>query len=398
MSELLWAVLILAVAFLFFGLIPGLGAFSVRARWRIFRRRIEETSLYPFLSYSDLSREGHFLGNYRVFGTLEAIQGRNRIWVNGGSYTVEADLEGTRLYLLPSFSRRKPALPVETLEEVIPDEEPSVVSWEQIYSLPAGTNLFMGGAVFFEEGRAVFRSQARQPLLVILYDGEKNTILQRAIWGGRQKNEYWNQFTLPSLLTGSFCMLLLAYLAARSTPAGLPSPLALALAFFPVAGLLPPGIVLYYVYQFCWKKARLLRAERDLLRLPLRYFPDRNSKDGEGLARLPGGAAYVMSRDPRLLIRGQLTIRGSSVLGPRQQQEAQCVLFGCSEGPHGERGVATPTDPMAELVLVLDEPSGMAVDCDRAARLFALLSALSVFAALTLNFLLLVLVWHLILR
>ena len=266
-------ILVFAVAFLFFGLIPGIGAFFVRSRWRLFRRRIAESSLYPLLNYSDLSRTGDFLGRYRVFGQLEAIQGENRIWINNGSFTVEADLRQAKLYFLPSFSAGARTLPVERLQEEVPDEQPTLVSWNKIFSLPAGTQIFAAGQLNSEEGRGVFRSQNKDPLLVVMYDGRSNTIVQRAVWGGRQKNEYWNQFTLASLLTGSFCMVLLAYIFLRSSPSSLPVLFALSLALFPISGVLPPGFVLYYLYRFFWKRARMLRAERDLLRLPLRYYP-----------------------------------------------------------------------------------------------------------------------------
>jgi len=250
MTDLELIFLVFIVAFLFYGLIPGIGAFSVRSRWRGFRRRLQESSLFPFVSYSDLSKRGEYLGNFRMFGDLEAIQGKNGILVNSGSFTVEADLETAKLYFLPSFSASNQKLPVERLEDVVVDEQPASVSWDQIFSLPAGTQMFVAGALFSEEGRAVFRSRHKEPLLVVLYDGDKTTILRRAIWAGRQRNEYWNQFTVASLLTGSFCMLLLAFILLRSAAATRATLLALSLAFFPISGLLPPGFILYYLYRY----------------------------------------------------------------------------------------------------------------------------------------------------
>jgi hypothetical protein len=398
MHELYLIILVFAAAFLFFGLIPGIGAFSVRSRWRLFRRRIQESSLFPFLNYSDLSRRGDFLGRYRVFGQLEAIQGENRIWINNGSFTVEVDLQSANLYFLPSFSTKAQTLPVERLEEVIPDEQPALVSWDQVFSLPAGTQMFIAGPLYSVEDRAVFRSQVKDPLLVVLYDGEQRTIVQRAIWGGRQRNEYWNQFTLVSLLTGSFCMLLLAYIFMRSTPSGLPPLFALSLAFFPILGLLPPGFILYYMYRFFWKRARLLRAQRDLLRLPLRYYKDSEGMNREVVIALPTGESYLCSQDADLLIKGELIIRGGSIPSIERGKIEEYVLFGAYRETGEQRWVEAPQDPMAELVLVMGNPATLAESCNARAHLFEQLSALCAFAALTLNLFLLLLIWHLIIR
>jgi hypothetical protein len=391
-------ILVFAVAFLFFGLIPGIGAFFVRSRWRLFRRRVAESSLYPFLGYSDLSRAGDFLGRYRVFGQLEAIQGENSIWVNNGSFTVEADLTQAKLYFLPSFSASPRTLPVERLQEEVPDEQLALVSWNQIFSLPAGTQIFIAGHLFSEEGRAVFRSRGKDPLLVVLYDGERNTIVQRAVWGGRQRNEYWNQFTLASLLTGAFCMVLLAYIFLRSTPSSLPVLFALSLACFPISGLLPPGFILYYLYRFFWKRARMLRAERDLLRLPLRYYPESKSLQSESSVILPTGETYLCSQDADLLIDGELIIRSASLPSVREGRIEEVFLFGTYREKNGQRRMETPKDPMAELVLVTGDPAVLAQSCNRRARMFALLSAAGVFSAITLNLFVLLLIWHFIIR
>ena len=397
-GELSSIFLVFGVAFLFFGLIPGIGAFFVRSRWRLFRRRIAESSLYPFLGYSDLSRRGDFLGRYRVFGQLEAIQGENSIWINNGSFTVEADLAQAKLYFLPSFSAGTRTQPIERLQEEVPDEQPALVSWNQIFSLPAGTQMFIAGPLYVQEGRAVFRSRGKEPLLVVLYDGQRSTIVQRAVWGGRQRNEYWNQFTIASLLTGAFCMVLLAYIIMRSMPSSLPVLLALSFALFPISGLLPPGFVLYYLYRFFWRRARMLRAERDLLRLPLRYYPDSEVLRPDTRAILPTGECYLCSQDADLLIDGELTIRSASLPAVREGKNEEVFLFGTHTEENGVGRMATPKDPMAELVLVMGDPTALAQSCNRRARMFALLSALGVFSALSLNLFILLLLWHLIIR
>jgi hypothetical protein len=418
-SDLLLIVSVVLVAFLFYGAIPGIGAFTVRARWRIFRRRMLESSLRPFVQYKDLSRpaaglpDDGSLGSFRAFGTMEAMQGTHRIWINTGRSTVGVDLEGVQVYLLPSFSAVPSPTVVERLEQSAPEEEPSVVPWARIYSLPAGTQVFVDGPLFSEDGQAVFRGRARDPLLVVIYDGSQRTLLQRAVWSGRQKNEYWNQFTLASLLTGAFLLALLAYLFLRVRGSGLPALVSLSLAAFPVVALLPPGVLMYFLYRHFWKRARLLRAERDMLRLPLRHFAPADSESppavgGEGAAaggeireasiRLPTGERYIRTREYRWLIDGPLVIRGSGLLEPVERTPQSYWLFGAVDEAAAAPTLRMPQDPMAELVLVVGEPENLAKACSRKARIYELLSAGLFFVAVTLNLFLLLSMWHLLIR
>ncbi|MBN1834881.1 MAG: hypothetical protein JW820_03460 [Spirochaetales bacterium] len=405
-SDLTLVVFVLLVAFLFFGGIPGIGAFTVRARWRRFRARMVAGSLRPFVQYSDLlaRREGGDspVGTFRAFGNLEALEGSHRIWINTGRFTVGADLEGVQVYVLPSFSAPLSGSAVERLEQSVPDEEPTMVPWERIYSLPAGTQVFVEGTLFSEDGQAVFRTQPKYPLLVVIYDGHRRTILQRAIWSGRQKNEYWNQFTLASLLTGAFLLVLLAYVFLRVRGSGLPALVALSLALFPVAILLPPGVLLYFLYRHLWKRARLLRAERDLLRLPVRYFEDwgraPDAQARETVSCLPSGERYVGTREFRWLINGPLVIRGSRLIERASRLNQPYWLFGAEADRARPAALRTPEDPMAELVLVLGDPEDLARNCSRTARTYELVSAATFFAGVSVNLLLLLAAWHLILR
>jgi hypothetical protein len=403
-----------AVALLFFVLIPGVGAFSVRSQWRVFRQRVQECSLYTILRYADLAAADGERGCFRVLGELEAFQGRNRVWLNTGSFTVEADLSGVKLYLLPSL------IPGKEREEALPDEEPAVAPWDRIFSLPSGMKLFVGGRLFLEGGRGVFRSQPREPLLVVFYDGEPRSILARAIWGGRQRNEYWNQFTLASLLTGFFCLALLAYIALRGSPnmlPGLPGLVALSLALAPVAPFLPPGVALYFLYRFFWKKARRLRAERDLLRLPLRHFlagqasgwerrvlrlPLRQistdlASGGERSVQLATGETYLMSSNPNLTVRGEPVVRSCSVRGKRY---GPACLFGALDpggGPDG-RLLRAPEDPLAEMVRLPGDPVELAGSCDRSAHVLELAAAACFGLGTGANLFLILLLLRLVLR
>ena len=365
MSALALLLAALGTALLFFALIPGAGAFGVRWQWRLFRRRMREASLAPFLRYSDLAGAEGRRGDFRVFGELEAIQGRDRIWINTGEFTVEADLEGVRLYLLPSLSAGG------GLPEPLPDEEPAVAPWNRVFSLPSGLRLFVGGSLFLEEGRGVFRSSPRVPLLVVCYDGERESILKRAIWGGRKRNEYWNPFTLPSLLTGFLCLALLAYLSLRSSQAGLPGLAVLSLAAAPVAPFLPPGVALYYLYRYFWKMARRLRAERDLLRLPLRYFPEAGA-GGERTALLPTGERYLMCREGALARGGGA---GNAGAAPGTRTPGKAGFSGRWRSARGGARCGVRRTPWPSCCASPGTPAALAALCERTARWYELAAA-----------------------
>jgi len=142
----------------------------------------------------------------------------------------------------------------------------------------------------------------------------------------------------------------------------------------------------------------MLRAERDLLRLPLRYYPELEQLQPESSVTLPTGESYLCSQDADLLIEGELIIRGASLPSVREGKIEEVFLFGTYSKREEQGWVQTPRDPMAELVLVMGDPAVLAKNCNRRARMFALLSALGVFSALTLNLFVLLLVWHLIIR
>ncbi len=372
--------LALVVAFLFFILIPGLGAFLVRAKWRRFRAHMIVASTYAIMDYSDLSKENEG-STYRFFGTLEAIQDTNRIWMRSGDVSAAADLENVPVYILPSMSSD------ESLDDVLSGEEPQSIPWKQISSLPAGVELFVAGTLHLEDGLTLFRSRPQFPLLVVIFDGGKDTILRRAVRSGRQRNEYWNQFTLISLITGSFSLLLLTYLFLGNPATRVPALIALALSASPLAVLLPPGVVFLYLYKSFWTRARTLRAERDLQRLPLRYFnalpsaalpsaalPSKTGR--EAISVLPNGERYMMISGTADYARSRLSPDDRNAVPPDHltisPSDNEVYLFGAFSDDAS--GITAPLDPMADLIMIRGNPEENAVRCSKRAMLFTVLS------------------------
>lgn len=364
----MWRYLLIAFIWVvFYIVIPGLGAFHVRKRWRTFRKHITDSTFLPRITYNRLVRaEEGYLGAYRFFGNLEAIQGDDIVWIRSGSVSLSADLAGVHVYLLPGFSHSQNEGIVERNEETLPDEMPQQLPWSQVFSLSEGTSVYMSGPLFLHHGQAVFRSTEECELTVVIYDGDAGSILRRSIWGGRQRNEYWNSFTPASLIAGTLALLFIAYNFLRITGAAVPATLALGLSTTPVLAFLPPGIPIFLLYRFFWKKGRLRRAERDILRLPMRYL-ENPTVEAEQTAQLPDGGRYTVrvfrSKEAALASMREKKIRTTALLKAEDEAERQYFVFD-----------AGGSDPMAEELLIPGHPFEIASLCVRKARLYEWIS------------------------
>lgn len=245
----------LLLAMLFYVLIPGLGAFQVRHRWRRFRAEVVRSMTYQEPHYGDL-RETE---RYRFHGRLEAVQGDDLVWLEEEGFSVGVFLRHVPIYLIPGGvfgpgSFRGP-----------PDETPKVVYWGEISALAQGTRFYVAGHVREEAGGIVFRGDESHDPLVIIYDGPEHTFLKRTIWTGRQRNEYWNHLTFPALAGGFLAQLVVAVISVSESR--LAALVATVLALVPILPLVPPGVAGYYVYRRLWRSARRRRAIRDVVRL-----------------------------------------------------------------------------------------------------------------------------------
>jgi hypothetical protein len=248
----------------------------------------------------------------------------------------------------------------------------------------------------------VFRSRGRDRLLVVIHDCPRESIVRMATWSGRHRNEYANAFTLPSLVTGSLSLAALAYTLLASAGGRLAAVAAITVALGPVVPFLPPAVPMYFAYRRAWKRARLMRAQRDLVRLPLRYFPP---PDGDGLAPARAQRAVLLpDREPYMMARG--TLRGgepasiaATTTGGGTRVELppgiECLALELPRridagGHGGEESVAfgsyaeegdafrlrAPEDPMAPLILVPGDPHVLAEAFSREARRLEVVSAL----------------------
>lgn len=390
-------ILPLAVAVLFYLIIPGIGAFSTRAKWRWFRKSIMEISLRPEVTYAALRRpDGEIPGSYRIIGSLQAIQGNDVVWVKSGSVSVAAELSGVDVYVLPVPDSPEGGERVEHYDRTMSELIPRRVSWNSIFSLPEGTGLLISGTMHMEGGTGVFRSGRDNPLLVVIFEGAADTIVPRSIWVGRQKNEYWNRSTPLSVTAGSFALFIIAYTLLKVPMLRLEAIITVTISLFPVIPFLPPGVVLFFLYRFLWKRARILRAERDLFRLPLRYFNDGSLSSAP--RPLPNGEPYGVkefsSCAEALKAVDQGAIRTSILLERGRVEQHGCLAFGVI---HGGR-VTPPSDPLSELVFIPGDPEELAEFCSTRARKLEILSGLSFLAGFLVNGILLMMIISMLVR
>ncbi len=361
-----------AVAVFFMLLVPGIGAFVVRRRWRRFRRLVAESASWPIISYRNVRETGQAPGSFRMYGKLQALEGDHRVWLNDGTVTAGVELEHVSIFVLPPGGMRSTELP---------DATPNEYAWHELSAIPEGTRFFVAGRAERTPNGIVFARTPQQPLLVIVHECPADELYARAIWTGRQRNEYWNAVTLPSLGAGFLAQLTLAFLR-------LPSDRALALfglvlAVIPFLPLVPPGNVGFLVYRRLWRFARRHRGERDIVQMPSAYR-FRPLWPGVDLALTPAGGRYFHIR------RWHPGGAASVAFG-----RARGVVRGRHPAPPFHlfvRGGSAAGDPMPPQLVCRGDPRITAHKLTNAARLYELISVATFTAGLAVNVFLLLLV------
>jgi hypothetical protein len=192
------------------------------------------------------------------FGRLEGIQGETGVWLGSQGISVMLDLSRAPIFMLPQTAK---------LDGTLPDTTPRVVMWKEMSALVEGSRFFVAGELQRMGSDLTFSSwiDGTEPPLVIMYDCPDSVVLDRAIWTGRQRNEYWNHITPVSLIVGFLGQLL--WVMRIFEQSRLYALIGVVIALIPVLPLLPPGVLGYYVYRKMWRRARRIRATRDIVAL-----------------------------------------------------------------------------------------------------------------------------------
>jgi hypothetical protein len=386
---LTYPLIIAGISFLFYIFIPGIGAVLARRRWRRFRTRIFESADCPSIRYGDLehdSKEG-FIGYYRFIGSLEAIQGSNVAWIRDGNISVSAELDGVTVHVLPTADQEDSQPRFEQNAALLPDETPQRLPWNTISTLPEGTRLILCGALYSERGHTVFRTEKKTPLTVVLFDGTERSIFRRSIWSGRQQNEYWNQLTWISLLTGAISLFVLAYYLSRVPVLRTSAILALVAGVGPILPFFPPGIALFFLYRNLWRMGRVRRAERDLLLISTYRFDDSCKTRRSCTMTLADGELYgytsVAGIEEAFAIAPKGRIRSTSITSTHDSDVYW--VFGRPIDDPNRVELSMSDDPMAENVIISGNPWETSRICSRSARLFEFLATVSFAAGLAMN-------------
>ena len=369
--------IIVLITLLFYGFVPIVGAFFVRNRWRRFRAQLMNASLRPSLSYKAV-HGSEKSGLYRIFGSLQAIQDDNVLWIANDDVSVSLRLEGLPLYILPSAAKGN----LQLNSNMYPDESPKRTYWSSIFALPEKTSFFVSGELVHEGGRSKFKNSKKNPLLVIIYDNEDTDFYSHAILSGRQRNEYWNLLTPGTLTAGSFSLFIYFYLLIQIPYMHFVAVTALSFSLVPVLPFLPPGLLFYYIYRHFWKKARILRAERDLLKLPLNFFADKGGLPLTDSVIISGSGKYrwflKKNQDEALAVFKNSVLRKSSLTRTKTIRN-EFYVFGS-----GENG---KEDPMAESLVIQGDPNILFLESAKTALRYEIFAIFSFSLGFIMNFL-----------
>jgi hypothetical protein len=353
-----------AAALVFYLIVPIAGAFALRGQWRRFRQGVARLGITARLRYRDLAdaeREGRTrVGRFRLQGTIEAIEGTDKVWVRGKDVSALVDLSRAPLYVLAPGAAESPpdAGSVERL------------NWRSVSSLVEGTSILVAGLLVLDGGRPVFVDASEEPLVAVCHDGGEERLLSRLIAGGRAPNEYWNYPARISMALGLAAISVILLLFRASTFSTLRALMFLA-GLSPVLPFAPPGLALFLFYHRLWRRALASRIARDLLRLPRLY-----SENG-------GTGTYLR----RKLEKGE-----------RPPEDATWIRMPGRDGGEPEELTLfvpqSPEDPLAELFMVGGDPEAQALKAERNAFFYTAASGFSLGLAFVINFALAFLLWR----
>jgi hypothetical protein len=297
--------------------------------------------------YRSLKEEG---GAYRFIGGFESVTDGHTLWVKSETLTIPVALRGAHTYMLPMQESHAVFGAFDPSEEA-----PERIRWDRVSTLTEGAKVFVGGSLVFRDDRWFFAAANESPLLVIFYDGPDRSLAVRAIRAGRHRNEYWNTLTPYSLILGALFLIVMTVSFLFRPAFRLTAITALIAVFTPLFPLIPPGMLCTVLYRRLWWRARIFRANRDLVRLPLKYLPG-----GEESCRLPNGEWYGVYRHDSLpeAARNALPLL---ILDEGKRKKEGWYVFGALSGPAGGGEIPRePEDPFATYGILPGKPEALA--------------------------------------
>ncbi|MBN2737523.1 MAG: hypothetical protein JXR70_11120 [Spirochaetales bacterium] len=382
MYEIFFYSIIFTLSLVFYLFIPGIGAILSINKWRTFRKHLLDYTKLPIIDYSLLNELKNKPSKaFRFFGKLEALEGKKSIWVKNKLLTLQVEIDKSRIYLMPSHKSDN-----NQSEEIHLDQENSQTKWQKIYSMSEGTQVFIAGTCKNIGGQGIFYDTPEKPLITIFYNGNNHELLKNVLYGARQKNEYWNNLTPFSLIFGFLSHLILAYFLISSTPYRFFALYSLGMGLLPVTLILPPGILLFWIFQSFWNRSRIYRTKRDLCRHPSTYF-DQNTdwNSMENLeCHLPDGHHYLAIRLHNEKAADHLFTGSPEIIDSESSKNPEFLLGQPVQiGPYTK--LKLPDDPMVPFVLFKGNPEENINSYHSKSQLYALWGIISIIADVFLN-------------
>ena len=257
-------------------MVPVIGVYIERRRWKNFRRRFNDIRNAPCMDYASLSGRlpDKDSGVYRFSGIFESINSDGALWIKSDDLTIQADLKGAKTYISQNTGAQ--------------DDSFQRIRWDRISSLTGDARVFVGGCLVNRDGRRIFSSVPETPLLIIFYEGSEDVLSAHAVSAGRHSSEYFNFLTPYGFILGAFSQIIIAivYLA---RPAYILIFVSAFIAFFtPLLPWIPPGILFATLYRRLWFQARIYRSYRDMIIYGI--HPD----EPQSLAKSYNRKAYIL--------------------------------------------------------------------------------------------------------
>jgi hypothetical protein len=246
-----------------------------RYKWKRLRKRFVDLSIAPILDYREYCRVENDGAAFRFTGEIESITDEHVLWLKGSDLTISVPLEKTTCFLLQKHDKDGG---FEALEQI---------KWNLVSTLTEVVRVYIGGHVNIRNNRLNFVSTKKMPLIVIFYNCPDTELTDSVIHAARGGNDYWNSFTPISLSLGAVSLIYIAASLSDRPAFYLVVVGAMLAVFVPVLPVIPPGLLLTFVYRRLSWHSRQFRAYRDFAHLPLRYL-----RQGEESCILSTGEKY----------------------------------------------------------------------------------------------------------
>ena len=210
--------LALLTAAFFYLVLPVCGGIISRTRWKSFRSRILAARHLSPLGLRSVLESG---AEFRFYGEVDAIGGQNELWLRNEELACVIDARAASVYLLSGNGSEDGAEGYGPREGGMGDGDSlERVRWSSLPSIPPVARAYAIGQAKLAGGRMVLGPGNGKPVLLIIHDGRDSDVELRAIWNGRQRNEYWNPLTQVSLVAGLLAMSVIVswVLADRTLP------------------------------------------------------------------------------------------------------------------------------------------------------------------------------------